>query len=143
MAALLRYLLEDGTINGKWESNQLDILEAQIVPDDPVHGYRLDTSGLDFEVLQAGYVMAGETVTPKPRLTLSATPPSFPADGVSECRVAVVPFVPCRLRVGQETYALTVEDPVLVLTADAPWRFQVSLEPMATGYAAPIEVEAQ
>jgi hypothetical protein len=114
---------------------------AQVVEDDPVMGYLL-VPDQDRAVLQEQYLVSASGLIAKPAVTLHANPSPFPADGASVCTVSVVPFVPCTVLVDTTAYTLVAEDPVLLLTADAPTLFQVSLPHQAACWGSPIAVEA-
>ena len=131
MPVLVKYLLADGGIVGTWDCPVLEVLEAQIVADDPEYGYSLETSVEQPEQLQAGFFYQDGALTPKTVLTLTATPEPFPADGVTQCHVSVSPFVPCTLVVDGTSYALVPADTDLELTSNVPRTFQVTLAPMA------------
>jgi hypothetical protein len=141
MPILVSYQRSDGLIRGLWSANNEAILQAQIVEGDPVTGYLLvpDQDGL---VLQEQYLVSASGLIAKPAVTLHAVPSPFPADGASVCTVSVVPFVPCTVLVDTTPYTLVSEDPTLLLTADAPTLFQVSLPHQAACWGSPISVEA-
>ena len=64
MPCLLKYVCETGTIVGVWESPTLDVLEAQRVEDDAVHGYLLCALAVAASTLERDYyVWDGAVVT--------------------------------------------------------------------------------
>lgn len=87
-------------------------------------------------------VVQGELVA-KTETVITATPNPFAADGVTECMVSLTPFVPCTLRVNGTPYALTVEDPALVITSDEPRTFTLTLDWLPTHGADPLTVIAE
>lgn len=142
MALMVRYRLGDGGIEGVWEATPVTMLDAQIQLEETDYGYVfVETGLLAVDVLQHHYVWQGE-LQRKTVLTLTAQAATFPADGASLCQVTVTPFVPCQVRVDGDVYPLTPEDPSVVLLADVPHRFLVSLEPLAAYEAAALTVEA-
>ncbi len=141
MPMLAHYQRSDGLILGLWIANTEALLLAQVVEGDPVHGYLL-VPDQDRAVLQEQYLVSASGLIPKPAVTLHASPSPFPADGSSVCTVSVVPFVPCTVLVDTIPYALVSEDPTLLLTADAPTLFQISLPHQAACWGSPITVEA-
>jgi hypothetical protein len=56
--------------------------------------------------------------------------------------VTVTPFVPCTLLVGTTPYALVPEDRHLVMTAEVPAVFQISVAHQAACWGTAISVEA-
>jgi hypothetical protein len=141
MPLLAQYHHTDGLIRGVWSANTVALLKGQIVTDDPEYGYLL-LSDQDTQVLQEQYVVVEGQLAAKPLVTLSGFPAPFAADGTTACTVTVTPFVPCTVWVGATPYALVPEDRHLILTADAPTVFQVSLPHQAACWGAPITVEA-
>jgi hypothetical protein len=141
MPLLAHYQRSDGLILGLWSANTEALLLAQVVEGDPVHGYLL-VPDQDRAVLQEQYLVSASGLIAKPAVTLHATPSPFPADGSSVCTVSVVPFMPCTVLVDTTPYTLVSEDPVLLLTADAPTLFHISLPHQAACWGAPITVEA-
>lgn len=89
------------------------------------------------------YVVVDGALVQKTAMTITAISSPFPPDGVTECAVTVSPFVACTLLVNGTPYALTTEDPTLILTSDVPATFHVSLAWMPTHWANPITVLAQ
>lgn len=143
MDTLLRYQLTDGLVVGVWQGTHEELLTAQVVPDDPTHGYlRMTTEESPQALMEGWYVQEGALV-PKAVLTVHALPNPFTADGVTMCHITVTPFVSCTLVVDGQQHALTEADDVLELTADIPHVFQVSLLPMGAYRADPLHVEAQ
>lgn len=142
MTVLLQYRLSDGWIQGAWESSTLANLQAQIVPDDPTYGYLATDVELTQQVLVSAYYVPEGVITAKTVLTLTATPSPFAGDGVTVCRVTVLPFVPCTLLVDGSELAVTALDPMLELTSDVPHVFHVQLAPVAAYRADPVTVEA-
>jgi hypothetical protein len=142
MDVLLKYERSTGTIRGIFQSAVAGMLDAQIVPDDPVFGYVRYETALDADAIQRGYYVQEDGVAAKTPLTLTATPAPFAADGVTVCAVTVDPFVPCTVLVDGIPYALTEEDQTLELTSAVPHRFQVALGTMAAYMADPVSLEA-
>jgi hypothetical protein len=141
MPILVSYQRSDGLIRGLWSANNEAILLAQVVENDPVIGYLL-VPDQDKLMLQEQYLVSASGLITKPAVTLQASPSPFPADGASVCTVSVVPFVPCTVLVDTTPYSLVSEDPTLLLTADAPTLFQVSLPHQAACWGSPLTVEA-
>jgi hypothetical protein len=141
MPMLAKYHRTDGLIQGTWSANNTTMLQAQIVPSDPTFGY-LIVADQDAKVMQEQYVVAGGILTPKPQVTLAASPTPFVADGTTICFMTVVPFVPCTVLVDVTPYTLVPEDQAILLTSDVPRVFQVSLPQQAACWGAPITVEA-
>jgi len=142
MAFLVKHRLTDGAIVSLWEATPPTLLDSQIVLDDGTHGYLFLVTDVPLLEVLEGHYIRQQMLLPKTVLTLTAAPATFPADGVSECRVSVAPFVPCTLLVQGEAVSLTTDDPVLVLTADTPQTFYVALDPQAAYRAEPLIVEA-
>lgn len=141
MTMLASYQRSDGLILGIWRANTEALLLAQVTQDDPTTGYLL-VPDQDGSVLQQQYLVSASELIAKPAVTLHAMPSPFPADGSSVCTVSVTPFVPCTVLVDTTPYTLVSEDPVLLLTADAPTLFQVSLPHQAACWGSPFTVEA-
>lgn len=55
MALCLRYHRETGSIQGVWESNNLDLLAAQQVDNDPLYGYLLCPEPLAARTVEQEY----------------------------------------------------------------------------------------
>jgi len=94
------------------------------------------------ETFERMVLVQGELIA-KTAAMLTASPNPFPADGVTECTVTLVPFVPCTLRVNGTAYDLTPADPTLVLTSDAAMTFTITLDWLPTHWAAPLTVVAE
>ncbi len=141
MPILAQYQRSDGLIRGVWTANTLHMLEAQIVEDDPVLGYLL-LADQDVHVLQEQYLVVNGQLAAKPQVTLSGFPTPFPADGTTTCSVTVTPFMPCTLMVGTTPYMLVPEDRHLLMTAEVPAVFQVSVAHQAACWGTAITVEA-
>jgi hypothetical protein len=63
---LLKYERETGTIIGVWTATTQAVLEANIVPDDPVYGFLLDEGELDWRTLQDTYQVQAGVLVPRP-----------------------------------------------------------------------------
>lgn len=138
---LVRYRQSTGQLAGIYESNMQHILDAQIVVDDPTWGFLCPEAPVPLDAQDRWEVHGGALVA-KAALVLTATPPTFVADGVTTCVVSVSPFVPCALQVQRTQVALTPGDTTLTLTSDEAQRFEVALVPMAGYWAAPITIDA-
>jgi hypothetical protein len=139
---LLKYRLTDGAIVSSWSANTAELLEPNIVAGDPTYGYLLEESGLTPRQLTERCFVQDGAMQVKTEVTLSATPPTFLADGVASSSITVTPFVPCTVRIAGVPYALTAGDQAVILTADLPQVFPVDLAPHATVWAEPTSVEA-
>jgi hypothetical protein len=139
---LVKYVPASGVILAVWESTAAALLDAHREPAESGIGYLLSHAGVSArEMAQRWYVVDGVAI-PKAVVTLTATPSPFAADGVATCTVSVTPFVPCTLRVDGRDLALTEADQTLVLTAEAPWQFRITVQPTPDIWAAPLFVEA-
>ena len=118
--------------------------EALLLAQHPPAGQALlPLEGPPSPELFAQYVVVAGALVAKTETIITATAVYFPADGVTECAVTVVPFVPCTLVVNATPSALTTQDPVLILTSDVPATFAIRLEWLATHWATPIVVTAE
>jgi len=147
MAYLVRYRTDTGQIDGIYHSEVPAMLEAN----------RIETAGIAYllteEVMpleqQEHYEVQREMLVAKTELRLQAFPETLPADGQTESHVQVSPWRPCTLRVtfpqrrSPVDVALTDDEPALVLTADMPTQFAVSLVPMPGYWAHPLTVEVR
>lgn len=94
--------------------------------------------------LEDRYVVSQGELIAKTVVSLTATPSPFVADGVSECSITVEPFVPCTLRLNQTmSEILSAEDPTLLLTADMPNFFTLTMDWHPTHWAAPLTLLAE
>jgi hypothetical protein len=141
MPMLAKYHLTDGLIQGVWNANNTALLEAQVVPEDPIFGY-LVLVDQDAQVLQEQYYIIAGQLAAKPNVVLTATPTPFPADGATVCRITVLPFVACTVLVNVTPYALVPEDQAVLLTSDVPMVFQVSLPHQSACWGSPLTIEA-
>ena len=143
MAAVIQYRKTDGLIQGLWTSNTTALVEAQIVQDDPLKGYLVTDTTLDFPTLAGRHFVHEDMLLEKTALTLTADATPFAADGTTVCHVTVAPFVACMLLVDGIGVDLTEADPAVELTADVPHTFHVPLAPMAQYWATPLTAEAE
>lgn len=143
MHYVLQYVKADGRLVGVWQAAEDTSLLAQVAEETAAMAYAVTESDLAAPTLLATYDWVNGALTPKASLTLTATPNPFPADGVSECAITVVPFQSCTLRVNGQEQVLTPEDQTLLLTADSPQTFLLDLAPMGGFMAEGITVEAQ
>lgn len=141
MPLLVKYHLTDGLIRGVWSATVVEHLTPQVVEDDPDFGY-LIAEGSDQQALQVQYLIVDGVLVTKPPVTLTATPNPFAADGEAVCTITVDPFVPCTVLVDTTPYALVAEDPALLLTAEVPAVFTISLSHQAACWGSAIRVEA-
>jgi hypothetical protein len=141
MPMLATYHRSDGLIRGVWSANNAATLAAQVIEDDPEYGY-LIVDDQDVQVLQEQYVVVEGALAAKPSVTLSGFPNPFAADGTATCSVTVTPFVACTVLVDTAPYALVPEDRHLLLTAEVPMVFHLSLPHQAACWGASLTVEA-
>lgn len=140
MAQAVLYDTTSGRLTSLYEASSAAVVAQQFAP-----------SGEDLLVVETPlsigvldrYVITEAGVTAKTAATLTASQNPFVPDGVASCAVSLDPFVPCTVLVNSVPYALTAEDPTLVLTADVPTRLTISLEWHPTHWASPITVLAQ
>jgi hypothetical protein len=66
MPTLVRYAVTTGAIVGVWESNNEDVLAAQVVADDPGYGYLPGLPDVGATALQEDYVVVDGVIVPKP-----------------------------------------------------------------------------
>ena len=140
---LLKYRQTDGAIVGSWSANTEDLLVPNIVAGDPTHAYLLAVSDVLPSVLQERWWIDDEMLVAKTVVQLTATPNPFVADGTNACWITVAPFHPCTVLLEGEGFALTEDDPQLLLTSAQPHTWEVRLQPQAQLWATPIVVEAQ
>ena len=66
MAMLLKYVLATGAIVGLWESNTLEVLEAQQVEGDPVYGYLLSLLDVAASTVEQDYHVVDGALVERP-----------------------------------------------------------------------------
>src|SRR4029453_15088539 len=110
MFLLVQYRRPDGYIQGVWQAAVDTALHDQ--GDDPrgTVGYQLVEAEDPITGLGTDYYMADVGLVPKDVLTLTATPSTIPADGVSEAIITVTPFVVCTLILMEQTFTLPDPD---------------------------------
>jgi hypothetical protein len=138
----VQYRRPDGYILGIWQAAVDTALQDQGEDPTATVGYQLVDTEIPITSLVVDYYMADVGLVLKDVLTLTATPTSIPADGISEAIITVTPFVPCSLIVSGQVFELTVGDEELVLTADSPQIFLITLAPIAAYKADAITLEA-
>jgi len=142
MAQVAQYWLSTGQIAGIYEANTDALVEAQIVPDDPIFGYYKVQTPINAMDMQHYEIVAG-TVQAKAQLTIVADNPIFPAQGGAKCTVTVEPFVPCTLLANLvDAYPLTVQQPTVEMSPGEPKSVRITLQLMAGYWADPIIVTA-
>lgn len=141
MAQLIQYRVSDGAIVSICESYSLELLAHNRHEQDPAYAYLERQEHLPL-MEQERYEIREGAVVARQQLTLEADPLTFHADGLDECLVTVAPWQPCTLLVHGSPYALTAEEPMLVLTSDVPQRFEVRLALRPGVWAEPLTVEA-
>lgn len=142
MIVLVHYSKPAGHILGVWQADPTTLLTSQANADSPTQGYALTDTEVPMRQILSDYVWQDGALVAKTAVTLVAEPSAFAADGTSECSVTIEPFVPCTLLIDGQPLVLTQEDPIVVLTADAPHTFQVQLMAPAPCRAADLTVEA-
>ena len=65
MPLLLKYVRDTGAIVGVWESTSLDVLEAQRVEEDPLHGFLLSALALAASTVQQDYLVVDGALVPR------------------------------------------------------------------------------
>lgn len=145
MPSLAHYDRETGVIRGVWTAAERAVLAAQQRDDDPTQGY-VFFDEIEPGLAQERYEVCEGRVIPRTELTFMADLLTFAADGLTECVIRLVPFVPCTVLVGEFTretaVVLSQDDEQLVLTADVPEVFTIRLQPQAGYWATPLRVEA-
>src|SRR4029434_1859123 len=113
MFMLVQYRRPDGYIQGVWQAAVDTALHDQ--GDDPTAtvGYQLVETEIPITSLVTDYYMADVGLVPKDVLTLTATPSTIPADGVSESIITVTPFIVCTLIFRGATFCLNDAAPEL------------------------------
>lgn len=95
-----------------------------------------------FQHGETRYRLYAGRIEPKIVLTFSATPNPFDADGVAECLITLDPPEELTVLVGTEPVILSPADPEIILTADTPQHFTISLALHPVYWADPLIVEA-
>ena len=62
---LLKYVQQTGAIVGVWESNSLDVLQAQQGEGDPVHGYLLSLLDVAASTVEQDYQVLDGALVPR------------------------------------------------------------------------------
>jgi hypothetical protein len=138
---LVRYHLSTGVLAGIYEANTEVLLTVQIVPEDPTWGFLFPEDEIPVDQ-QDRWEVIDSLLTAKQEVRISAIPASFAANGVATCQITVEPLVDCTLLLNAEAVDITTGDPNVLLTADSPQQFVITLQPMMGYWATPVTVVA-
>lgn len=140
---LIKYQRPTGAIVTIWQSNTRALLEGHVAAGEADAGYlwREEDTVAASELVERWRVQE-EALVEKTQVTLIAEPETFVADGEEICLVGVTPPTVCTVHINRTAYALTADDPVVMLTSTTPQTFVVELAAHPTVWALPVMVSA-